>query len=170
MHPSPSHRDAAVHEVRTAAKVAGVAMVGFAIDAVALRVGLAFHLSPAFARAISLFLAMQGTFAINGLVVFRCLTRARLIHQWLGYMTTNGFGNFCNYWIFVTLVSLHQPLVSNAYLALAVSSFCAWGINYFAIRFLVFGRAKTRAEMPSPADCPWEGVAQPPTRRRTRAF
>jgi putative flippase GtrA len=160
---SSIHRAVAVHEARTAAKVAGVALVGFAIDAGVLRAGLALHLSPAVARAISLFLAMQGTFAINGLVVFRCLTRERLIHHWLGYMTTNGFGNFCNYWIFVTLVSLHKPMISNYYLALGVSSFCAWGINYFAMRVFVFGRAKTRAETVAPADCPWDGAAQPPT-------
>ncbi len=170
MHLSPSHRAAALHETRTAAKVAGVALVGFAIDAGVLRTCLAFHLSPAVARAISLFLAMQGTFAINGLVVFRCLTRERLIHHWLGYMTTNGFGNFCNYWIFVTLVSLHEPVMSNYYLDLGIGSFCAWGINYFAMRFFVFGRAKTRADVAARADCPWESSRQPPTRPRTRAI
>ena len=170
MQASPNPHASAIHEALTAAKVAGVALVGFAIDAGALRTGIALHVSPAIARAISLFLAMQGTFVINGLVVFRCLTRERLVHHWLGYMTTNGFGNFCNYWIFVTLVSLHEPVMSNYYLDLGIGSFCAWGINYFAMRFFVFGRAKTRAEIATPAYCPWDGGAQPPTRPRTRAI
>jgi hypothetical protein len=40
---------------------------------------------------------MQATFAINSLLVFRCLDPARRPRQWAGYMAAGAFGGFCNY-------------------------------------------------------------------------
>src|SRR5665213_1844472 len=100
----------AAKEAGLAAKFAAVGLIGFGVDALLLRIGLSFGLSIAAARFISLTCAMQVTFAINGLHVFRCLTRAKVLGRWAGYMTTNGFGNLCNFWIFITLVSLHRPV------------------------------------------------------------
>jgi putative flippase GtrA len=91
---------------------------------------------------------MQATFAINGLHVFKSLDRARIGRQWLGYMMANGFGNFCNYWIFLTLVSTHWPVVSNRYLALAAGSLSAWIINFIGTRLFVFRRLKNPPETP----------------------
>jgi putative flippase GtrA len=88
--------------------------------------------------------AMQATFVLNGRHVFKGLDRARLTGQWTGYMATNGFGNLCNYWIFVTLVSLHAPLVSNPFFALSVGAAFAWTINYITTRYLVFGPGLTK--------------------------
>jgi putative flippase GtrA len=132
-------------EAGMAVKFAAVGLVGLLTDGMLLRLGLAVGMSPAIARAISLFCAMQVTFTINGMVVFRCLTLKRLARQWAGYMATNGFGNVCNYWIFVTLVSLHRPLVSNPYVALIVGAFAAYLINYAGARLLVFGAGRTGA-------------------------
>jgi hypothetical protein len=57
-------------------------------------------------------------------------------------MATNGFGNFCNYWIFVTLSSLHGRIVSQWFLALPISALSAYLINYAGVRLVVFGRPR----------------------------
>jgi putative flippase GtrA len=144
--PAAANLAAAVREGVLATKFAGVSLIGFAIDACLLHVGIAAGVAPAWARVISLFCAMQATFVINGLHVFRTLDRRRLPHQWARYMVANGFGNFCNYWIFVTLVSLHWPVVSSPLVALAAGSFAAWMINFTCTRFFVFGKAKGALE------------------------
>ena len=146
----PSERPrlaAAVREGNLALKLAGVGLLGFAVDASLLHVVVGFAMSPAWARVISLSTAMQVTFAINGLRVFRCLDRATLIRQWVGYTAASGFGNFCNYWIFMTMVSTHWWIVSNHLVALAVGSFMAWLINYVGARFVVFGPPQPGRQM-----------------------
>jgi putative flippase GtrA len=132
-------------EAGMALKFGAVGLLGLAVDATLLRIGLGFGLSAAAARVISLFCAMQVTFLVNGLHVFRCLDRRQWPKQWLGYMTANGFGNLCNYWIFLTLVSTHWPVISDRYLALVTGSFAAYLINYGATRLLVFGKSRAGA-------------------------
>jgi putative flippase GtrA len=139
-------RRAAFREAGLAAKFAGVGWIGLAIDAALLQLGLHFGMEAAWARVISLICAMQATFLVNGLYVFKTLDRRRLARQWLGYMTSNGFGNFCNYWIFVTLVSLHWRLISAPMFALCVGAVCAWAINFTGARLLVFRKAKAAVE------------------------
>jgi len=139
---TPTGHLSAAREARTAIKFAAVGLIGLAIDAALLRAGIVLGLSPAIARIISLFFAMQATFAVNGLIVFRCLTRERLPAQWASYMATNGLGNFCNYWIFVTLVSLHPSVISNYYVAICVGAFFAWMINFAGARLVAFGPAR----------------------------
>jgi putative flippase GtrA len=112
--------------------------LGFAADATLLHVMMDAGLSPAAARIVSLLCAMQVTFLINGLLVFRGLDLARPWRQWAAYMLAHGLGNFCNYWIFVTLVSLHRPPFSGPLVALAIASVTAWALNYLAARHLVF--------------------------------
>jgi putative flippase GtrA len=136
-----------LQEARLALTFGGVGIVGFCVDAAVLHLGLEAGLPAWGARLISLFLAMQTTFIINGLHVFRCLDRTRLIHQWAGYMLANGFGNFCNYWIFITLVSLHWAIISNHYVALAIGSLSAWAINFIGTRLFVFRRVKASLDM-----------------------
>jgi putative flippase GtrA len=130
------------HEARLAIKFAAVGLVGLAVDAILLKIGLAIGLAPAWARLISLGLAMQVTFAINRTHTFRCRGIEGLPRQWCAYMATNGFGNFCNYWIFVTLGSLHGRLVSDPFVALPISACAAYVINYSGARLVVFGRER----------------------------
>jgi putative flippase GtrA len=125
-----------------------VSGLGFATDATLLHVMMAEGLGPATARFISLLCAMQVTFLVNGLLVFRCLDRARPWRQWAGYMLAHGVGNLCNYWIFVTLVSLHRPPLSEPLVALAVGSVLAWALNYLAARYLVFRNVRLRERVP----------------------
>jgi putative flippase GtrA len=66
-------------------------------------------------------------------------------------MATNGVGNFCNYWIFVTLSSLHGRLVSEPFVALAISAATAFVINFAGARLLVFGRERLQPRRPAAA-------------------
>jgi putative flippase GtrA len=150
---SKSHR--LTEEFRLALCFAGVGLVGFCIDAGVLRLGLGLGLPAWGARIVSLSCAMQATFAINGLRVFGCLERDRLLHQWSAYMLANGFGNFCNYWIFLTMVSTHWPVISNRYVALATGSLSAWLINFTGTRLVAFRRVSRTA--PAAPDGPSRG-------------
>ena len=53
-------------------------------------------------------------------------------------MGANGCGNFCNYWVFVTLMSTHWRIVSAPLFALCAGSFTAWMMNYACARFWIF--------------------------------
>jgi putative flippase GtrA len=126
-----------------ALKHAAVSLLGFAADFMVLRLMTRLGVDTPWARAVSLGCAMQLTYVINGMHVFRALDRDRPIRQWLKYMGSNGFGNFCNYWMFLTLVSTHWRVVSAPLFALAAGSFTAWTMNYACARFWIFRRAKT---------------------------
>lgn len=132
---APVHR-----EILIAARFGTVGCVGFLTDITVLRIGLVLGLSPLAARLISLACAMQVTFLLNGLVVFRRLRRETALGQWLRYMGSNGFGNLINYLIFATLVLSRLPWISRHGAALATGSLCAYLINYTGCRFMVFGR------------------------------
>lgn len=134
--------------------------LGFVTDAAVLSLLLHLHMEPAWARVISLTCAMQATFWVNGLFVFRCLTRQGWGPAWLGYMVTNGFGNFCNYWTFVTLVSLHHPILSNHWFGLVAGGLVAWTINYSCARYLIFGlRREDAARSCTPSEEVLRGLA-----------
>jgi putative flippase GtrA len=123
-----------------AAKHMAASTVGFAVDFVVLHLAMRAGLEPAWARVASLGTAVNVTFVLNAVFVFRCLGSGRsLVRQWLWYLASNAFGNLCNYWIFVTLVSLHHPVASLPTVALCAAAFSAWIINYSAVRLLVFG-------------------------------
>lgn len=133
--PSPPRRR------RLLVKFSGVALIGFAVSALVLKLGLEWGLRPWSARLIALVCAMNVTFLINGRFVFKALTRRSFMAQWLAYCTNSAFGNFCNYWIFVTLESTHRPVIGDPYVALFAGSLAAWAINFTGARFLVFGGA-----------------------------
>lgn len=122
-----------------ALKFTAVSCLGFVTDVAALKLGLALGLSTAIARLISLILAMQVTFTVNGVFVFRCLSLPRMPRQWAGYMGSNGLGNLCNYLIFLGLVASGLPVVSGKLEALTVGSLSAWAINYLGARLIAFG-------------------------------
>lgn len=130
----------------TALKFAAVGGLGFLTDVSVLHLGLhVLRLSPFEARAISLACAMQVTFLVNGLVVFRCLDRGGWPRQWLGYMATNGLGNLINYLVFAGLVASRLPQVSRNGWALVIGSVLAYAFNFLCVRLVVFGRPKSEA-------------------------
>ena len=117
-----------------------VSLIGFVVDAVLLTTSLGSGLGAAPARLISLFWAMQATFVLNGLFVFRKLRLKGLPGQWARYMACNGVGNLVNYLIFLALVASRAPVISNHYAALCLAAFTAWAINYAGSRLWAFPR------------------------------
>ena len=124
---------------RLLAKFTGAALVGFAFSAVALHLGLQAGLRGWAARLIALLLAMHVTFLINGRFTFNALTRARFLPLWGTYVANSAVGNFCNYFVFLTLRSTHRPVISNTDVAFLAGSVTAWAINFLGARYLVFG-------------------------------
>jgi putative flippase GtrA len=127
-------------EAVTALKFAGVGGLGFLTDISVLHQCLrVLQLTPLEGRAVSLTCAMQVTFLINGLLVFRCLSWRTCGRQWLAYMGGNGAGNLINYLVFAALVSSRLPEVSRNGWALVISSLIAYAFNFLCARFMVFG-------------------------------
>jgi len=138
-------------EAAIALKFAAVGGLGFLTDISVLHLCLrVLRLTPLEGRAVSLTCAMQVTFLINGLFVFRCLSWRSCGRQWLAYMGSNGLGNLINYLVFAGLVSSRLPEVSRNGWALVISSLIAYAFNFLCARFMVFGRpmARTRAVPP----------------------
>jgi putative flippase GtrA len=125
-------------------KFTAVALIGFAVSALILHLGMDVGLRPWLARVIALVVAMNVTFVINGRFVFRALSRGRVLAQWGAYVTNSAFGNICNCLVFVALQSSHRPVIGNPYVALLAGSATAWAINFLGARFLVFGAAGRR--------------------------
>jgi putative flippase GtrA len=147
-------RRALRQEAVTALKFAAVGGLGFLTDISVLRLCLrVLHLTPFEGRAISLACAMQVTFLINGLFVFRCLGWRNCARQWLGYMGSNGFGNLINYLVFAALVVSRLPQVSRNGWALVISSAIAYAINFLCARFMVFGAPVASAPREAPPIC-----------------
>ncbi|HWE47266.1 MAG TPA: GtrA family protein [Caulobacteraceae bacterium] len=141
--PKPSRRQRVRHETRTALKYSAVSMTGFATDFILLKTGLAFGLEPAWARVISLTVAMQVTFFANGFLVFRRIRhRRRAMRQWFRYVLTNAVGNGANYFIYLAFFSSRLPVISMHIVALSCGGLAAWMINYFSTRWLVFRHGK----------------------------
>ena len=120
-----------------------VSLVGLALDAILLTTSLGSGLHAPAARLISLFWAMQATFVLNGLFVFRKLTLATMPAQWACYLASNGIGNLANYLVFVALVATRWTVVSNHYAALCIGACLAWTINYSGARLWAFRRRRT---------------------------
>jgi putative flippase GtrA len=119
----------------------GVGAVGFMTDAGLLATGIALGLSPIVARGISVVVALQLTFLLNGLLVFRSLTPAALAGQWLAYMVSNGLGAACNYAIFVTLTVSRIPWLSDRAPAFVAAAGIALVVNFAGTRFWAFRQA-----------------------------
>ncbi|MGZ3273268.1 MAG: GtrA family protein [Caulobacteraceae bacterium] len=140
------------HEASAALKFAAVGGLGFLTDISVLHLCLGvLHLTPFEGRAVSLACAMQVTFLINGLLVFRCLTWPSCARHWLVYTGSNGLGNLINYLVFASLVASRLPEVSRNGWALVTGSVIAYAFNFLCVRFMVFGppvRRETATDIP----------------------
>ena len=135
-----------MREGRLALKFSAVSLVGLAVDAGLLQLGVGLGADPAWARLVSLLVAIQATFVLNGLFVFHSLMRNRIARQWAGYMVANAVGNVFNYAIFVGLVASQWPIVSDRLVALGFGAFTAWLVNFAGTRFVVLREAKIALE------------------------
>jgi putative flippase GtrA len=132
-------------ECLVALKFGAVGCLGFLTDISVLHLCLhQLRLSPGEGRAVSLICAMQITFLVNGLLVFRCLTWRQGVRQWLAYMATNGVGNLINYLVFVGLVGSRLPEVSRTGWALVIGSVIAYAFNFACVRLMVFGAPRAQ--------------------------
>jgi putative flippase GtrA len=127
-------------EIRLAAKFGLVSVIGFAVDAGVLHLGIDVGLGRPAARLISLAIALQITFALSRRLVFTTPGQGSLAGHWWRYMIANSFGGLCNFGVFVGLTALKWPLISGLWVALALSSGAAYVINYAGTRLFVFGR------------------------------
>ena len=66
---------------RLLVKFSGAALIGFAVSALVLHLGLEAGLRPWISRLIALVVAMNVTFFINGRFVFGGFSRRRLVSQ-----------------------------------------------------------------------------------------
>jgi putative flippase GtrA len=130
---------------RLLAKFTGAALIGFVFSAVTLHLGLHAGLRGWEARLISLLVAMHVTFLINGRFTFNGLSRQRFLPLWGAYVANSAIGNSCNYLVFLTLRSLHRPVISNTDVAFLAGAVTAWAINFLGARYVVFGGAARRA-------------------------
>jgi putative flippase GtrA len=115
-----------------------VGCLGAVADASVLGLGLAAGLVPAVARAISIALAMQVTFACNGRFIFAGFQPGRLLRQWLGYMLACSLGAAINYGFYLGLIATRLPLVSTHAAAFAIATIIGAGANYLGIKRLAF--------------------------------
>jgi putative flippase GtrA len=119
-------------------KYCAVSFCGLAVNIALLKLLTGAGLQPAYGQAVSLVAAVQATFWLNALFVFRNVQMRRWVHPWLAYMGASGLGLIVNYLIFNTLLSLHRPIVSDQMFAVCAGSLAAWGVNYTAARLVVF--------------------------------
>jgi putative flippase GtrA len=119
-------------------KYCAVSFCGLAVNIALLRLLTGAGLQPAYAQAVSLLAAVQTTFWLNAVLVFRNVQMRRWLHHWLAYMGASGLGLVCNYLIFTTLLSLHRPVVSTQIFAVCAGGFAAWVVNYTGARLVVF--------------------------------
>lgn len=126
------------------AKYSGASLIGFALSAAVMHLGLLAGMAPWSARLAGMECAMNLTFLINGRFVFRALTRRWFFAQWAAYMANSGLGNACNYLVFVALEWMHRPLISNPDVAFVSGAMVAWTINFTGARFVVFGDGGAR--------------------------
>jgi len=119
-------------------KYCAVSLCGFAVNIALLRLLTGAGLEPAYAQVLSLLAAVQTTFWLNAMVVFRHVQIRGWVRHWLAYMGASGLGLICNTLIFTTLLSLHRPIVSNQMFAVCAGAFAAWVINFTITRLVVF--------------------------------
>ncbi len=144
-------------ELTLAVKFAAVCMIGFVVDAGGTKAGVMLGLSAPLSRFVALLAALQVTFVLSRWLVFHNAGQGSLAGQWWRYMIANGFGGFCNFGIFVALIALRWPFLSNLWVALVVSASTAYFINYAGTRLYVYGR-----DMAAPLTKAHEEVASRP--------
>jgi putative flippase GtrA len=117
---------------------AAIGAGAFVIDAGVLTVGLHFGLTPAIARIVSLFVAMNATFVANRAFTFAKFRERPLPVQWALYMAANSIGAGVNYLVFLALTA--TLLKGQPVLAAAAGAVAGLAFNFTASRLTAFRR------------------------------
>jgi putative flippase GtrA len=110
----------------------------FVVDAALLQAGVALGLAKPFARVVSLFLAMNFSFALNRAVTFAQFRGAPMPRQWAMFMAANSIGAAINYLVFLALGTGQGWFASTPVLAVAAGSLAGLGFNFTASRLTAF--------------------------------
>lgn len=134
-------------ELCLAVRFAAVSLVGFAVDALGLKIGIALGLGAEISRVGSLLVALQVTFFLSRRLVFNHNAPGTLRRDWWRFMLANSFGSLWNLAIFVAMTRAPWPDLpdpwpdlSAPWVALLVSASVASVINYLGTRLFVYGR------------------------------
>jgi len=119
-----------------------VGTMGFAIDASLFFV---LHdlggLSPYVARALSILVAMTGTWLGNRTLTFRehAATGGReVLREWMTFAAANAVGNISNYATFSALITFAPPPFNYRYLALVAGTAVGLVFNFTLSKRVVF--------------------------------
>lgn len=116
--------------------LAGVAT--FVVDAALVQAGLALGFGMVAARAASLFLAMNFSFALNRAVTFAQFRGTPIGRQWAMFMAANSIGAAINYLVSVALGTGQGWFAGAPVLAVAAGSLAGLGFNFTASRLTAF--------------------------------
>ena len=137
-------------ELSLAVRFAAVSLVGFAADALGLKLGLMAGVAAEPSRLASLLVALQVTFFLSRRLVFNDNPPGSLARDWWRFMVANTFGVLCNLGLFVAMTRAPWPDLpdpwpdpSAPWVALVVSATIAYVINYAGTRLFVYGRAQS---------------------------
>lgn len=125
-------------EARRFFTFAAVGAATFGVDAALLQAGLMLGMTMALARAVSLFLAMNFSFAVNRAVTFARFRGAPLPRQWVMFMAANTIGAIINYLVSVALGTGQGWLAGAPILAAGVGAIAGLGFNFTASRLTAF--------------------------------
>lgn len=116
-----------------------VGIVGFAIDAGVLTLGLLAGTGPWFGRALSYVVAASATFGLNRAWTFRGAERSRpLAHDWGLFLLVNLVGFACNYGTYAALIAGVPLMRDLPVLAVAAGSLAGMVGNFVLSRKYVF--------------------------------
>jgi putative flippase GtrA len=125
-------------EARRFVSFALIGAAVFVVDAVLLQVGVGLGLAKPAARVVSLFLAMNLSFALNRAVTFASFRGTPLPRQWAMFMAANSLGAGINYLVFLALGTGQGWFAGAPVLAVAAGSIAGLGFNFTASRLTAF--------------------------------
>jgi putative flippase GtrA len=115
-----------------------IGAAAFVVDAALLQAGVALGLAKPAARVVSLFLAMNFSFALNRAVTFAAFRGTPLQRQWAMFMAANSLGAGINYLVFLALGTGQGWFAGAPVLAVAAGSIAGLGFNFTASRLTAF--------------------------------
>jgi putative flippase GtrA len=122
-----------------AIRFGAVGTVGFLVDAGVLWLAMRLlDADPYSGRALSFFVAVSTTFALNRSFTFRDRRRDRLSRRWAGFVAVNGVGGVINYTTYALLIATVGAVAAYPVLGVAAGSLAGFAFNFTLSRRFVF--------------------------------